>query len=294
MIVQIREVIPVKGIITQSLDASVIFSPFAAERLPGFPSLFRGVVRVSRAEYLSEVLCQFSFISMTDPDEHITLEVRHTLLEMGSRKDFGQRIFKIPYAISDKQTNTLDTSLLQCYKHLPPAGGTFTGTVEYAKNLSALVFLYAHDNVESLTLNTTLAVYLNMNGINKNNRIIGLQAPREPLLNISSQILNHTTDARLAVLLAIYFSKYFSYLRLCKSLTVQAACQQLTLFFLIAKKCQDGRMKVAVPVARYPELEYSTLAVTAATAKTVTLVPFTVAKKLTAFGRKHPVCRIFY
>ena len=95
MIVQIREVIPVKGIITQSLDTSVIFSPFAAESLPGFPTLLRGVVRISRAEHLSEVLCQFAFIPMTDSDEHITLEVRHTLLERGSRKDFGQRIFKI-------------------------------------------------------------------------------------------------------------------------------------------------------------------------------------------------------
>ena len=110
----------------------------------------------------------------------------------------------------------------------------------------------------------------------------------------SSQILNHTTDARLAILLAIYFSKYFSYLRLCKSLTVQAACQQLTLFFLIAKKCQDGMMKVAVPVARYPELEYSTLAVTAATAKTVTLVPFTVAKKLPEFGHHHTLNHQFH
>jgi hypothetical protein len=34
MIVQMREVILVKEIITQSLDAEVIFSPFASERLP--------------------------------------------------------------------------------------------------------------------------------------------------------------------------------------------------------------------------------------------------------------------
>jgi len=53
-------------------------------------------------------------------------------------------------------------------------------------------------------------------------------------------------------------------------------------------------MKVAVPVARYPELEYSTLAVTAATAKTVTLVPFTVAKKLTALGHHHTLNHQFH
>ena len=105
MIVQIREVIPVKGIITQSLDASVIFSPFAAERLPGFPSLLRGVVRVSRAEYLSEVLCQFSFISMTDPDEHITLEVRHALLEIKEVCDAHQ----VPLeTISTKDYGSMD------------------------------------------------------------------------------------------------------------------------------------------------------------------------------------------
>jgi hypothetical protein len=33
MIVQIREVIPVKGVITQSLDAAVIFSPLFALKL---------------------------------------------------------------------------------------------------------------------------------------------------------------------------------------------------------------------------------------------------------------------
>ena len=85
------------------------------------------------------------------------------------------------YTIGNKQTNTLDTSMLQRYKHLSPAGGTLTGTVEYAKNFPALVFLYAHDNVESLTLNAPLAVDFDMNGINKNNRIIGLKAPREPV-----------------------------------------------------------------------------------------------------------------
>jgi hypothetical protein len=56
MIVQIREVIPVKGIITQLLDAAVIFSPFAAKRLPGFPALLRGVVRISGTKYIPEVL----------------------------------------------------------------------------------------------------------------------------------------------------------------------------------------------------------------------------------------------
>jgi hypothetical protein len=274
MIVQIRELIPVKGVITQSLDAAVIFSPFAAERLPRFPSLLRSVVRISRAENISEVFRQRSLISMTNPGEHITFEVCHTLLEKGSREDLCQRIVKIPYAISNQQSNTLDTSMLQCHKHLSPAGSALTGSVEYAKYLPALVFLYAHDHVKSLTLNTTLAVDFDMNGLNKYNRIIGLQAAREPLLNISSQILNHTADTRLAVLLTVYFSKYFSYLRLLKSLAVQAACQQLALFFLISKKRQDGGMKVAVPVTRDPELEYSPLAVAAATAKTVTLVPF--------------------
>jgi hypothetical protein len=44
-----------------------------------------------------------------------------------------------------------------------------------------LVLLYARDNVESLILNTTLAVDLDMNGINKNNRIISLQTPGESL-----------------------------------------------------------------------------------------------------------------
>ena len=117
---------------------------------------------------------------------------------------------------------------------------------------------------------------------------------QEPLLNISSEILNHTTDARFTVLFAIYFPKYFSYLRLGKSLTIQAACQQLTLFFLITKKCQDGRMKVTVPVTRHPELKHSPLAVTAASAKTVTLVPFTVAKKLTALGHHHTLDHQFH
>jgi|GEM_PF-1634793 len=66
-----------------------------------------------------------------------------------------------------------------------------------------LVFLYARDKIENLILNTTLAVDLDMNGINKNNRVISLQTPGEPLLNIYPQILNHTTDASLTVLLAL-------------------------------------------------------------------------------------------
>ena len=53
------------------------------------------------------------------------------------------------------------------------------------------------------------------------------------LLNITSQILNNTAYARLAVMLAGYFYKYFSYLRLRKYLAIKAACQQTTLFFLI-------------------------------------------------------------
>ena len=44
-----------------------------------------------------------------------------------------------------------------------------------------LVLLYARDNVENLILNTTLAVDLDMNGINKNNRIISFQTPGESL-----------------------------------------------------------------------------------------------------------------
>ena len=51
MIIQTCEVIPVKGVITQSLDAAVIFYPFAAKRLPGFPALLGGVMRISCAEY---------------------------------------------------------------------------------------------------------------------------------------------------------------------------------------------------------------------------------------------------
>ena len=43
---------------------------------------------------------------------NITLKVCHALLERGSGEDFGQRIFKILYAIGNQQTNTLDTSML--------------------------------------------------------------------------------------------------------------------------------------------------------------------------------------
>jgi len=113
MIVQIGEVIPVKGVIAQLLDAAVIFSPFAAKRLPGFPALLRGVVRISGTKYIPEVFCHHSFIPMTNPGKHITFEVCNALLERSSRENFGQRIFKILYAIGNQQTNTLDTSMFQ-------------------------------------------------------------------------------------------------------------------------------------------------------------------------------------
>lgn len=113
MVVQIGEIIPVKGVITQFLDAAVIFSPFAAKRLPGFPALLGGVMRISCAEYIPEVFCHHSFITMTNLGEHITLEVCHTLLERSSREDFSQRIFKTLYAVGNQQTNTLDASMLQ-------------------------------------------------------------------------------------------------------------------------------------------------------------------------------------
>ena len=263
MIVQIREEIPVIGGITQFLDAAVIFSPSAAVRQPGLPSQGRGVVRISCAEKLPEVFCQHAIISMTNPFEHITLEVYHTLLERGPKEDLSKRTFKISYTIGNKQASIFYPSLPQCHKYILPPGGTLTGTVEYAKYLPALVFLYSHCNVKSL------------------------QVGCKPLLNITSLVLDHLVDGRFAILLAIYFFKYFAYLRLSKSLTIQAAYQQLTFFFLISQKSQDGGKKVAVSVTRHPDLAYFALAVTTATTRTVSLIPLAFAKKLTALGRHH-------
>ena len=62
-----------------------------------------------------------------------------------------------------------------------------------------------------------------MYGIYEHNRIVGFQAAAEPLLHIRTQILDHTANAGLAVTGSIDLAKYFSHLRLSKSLAIQAA-----------------------------------------------------------------------
>jgi len=86
----------------------------------------RGLERIAHAKYLSEVFCQFSFISMTNSGEHITLEVCHTILERGPREDLSQRNFKIYYSIGNKEAYIFHPSFPQYHKHLLPSGGTLT------------------------------------------------------------------------------------------------------------------------------------------------------------------------
>ena len=111
-----------------------------------------------------------------------------------------------------------------------------------------------------------------MNAVNENHWIIFLQRTGKPAGDIFVDIFYHTGDAGLAVVFTIDFVEDLTNLTLGKALSVQAACKTLTLFLLIAQDGQYLRMKIAVPVARYPEFQTLAMTICMSNAVAVTLV----------------------
>ena len=89
-----REVSFVGRVIATSFDAPVISSPFGAETLPFFPSLFNGIVPVPGPEHLPQVLSHFALITVAHIADYIAFKMCRASLELSAGKDLTDDILQ--------------------------------------------------------------------------------------------------------------------------------------------------------------------------------------------------------
>ena len=92
IIVQVSEIRLIGSILAASPDASVIPAPFGTEPLPLVPGLFHGIVPVSCAEDLSQVVSHIPFVTVADIAQYVALQVGGASLETGAGKHFADDI----------------------------------------------------------------------------------------------------------------------------------------------------------------------------------------------------------
>lgn len=112
-----------------------------------------------------------------------------------------------------------------------------------------------------------------MYAIDEDDRVISLQRAREPLRDIFSEVVQHSRNARLAVVLAIDILEYLANLFLRKSFRVKCSGKTFAFVFLMAKDRQDPGMKVPVAISRYPERQRTAMTVTMSRTEAVAFIP---------------------
>lgn len=255
VVIQVSEIRLVGSILTASPDTSVIPAPFSTELLPLIPGLFHGIVSVSCAEDLSQVVSNIPLVTVADIAQYVALQVGGASLEAGAGKYFADDIIKSLETIRTYEPYFRDTSLIKVIEHLSPAKGAFRWLVIDAENLSGLVLLDGKDDIESFRINAALAVDLDMDAVDEHYRIIALQRAFKPLGDITAHIVKHPRYAGLAVVLPIDIVEHFTDLFLRQAFGIQRAGKTFTLFLLIAQYGQYAGMEVAVSVTGYTECQ---------------------------------------
>lgn len=126
VVIQVSEISLVGSILTASPDTSVIPAPFGTELLPLIPGLFHGIVPVSCAEDLSQVVSNIHLVTVADIAQYVALQVGGASLEAGAGKHFADDIIKSLETIrADELEDSRDTSLVKVIEHLSPAKGAF-------------------------------------------------------------------------------------------------------------------------------------------------------------------------
>ena len=88
-------------------------------------------------------------------------------------------------------------------------------------------------------------------------------------------------------MLAVYLVKHIAYLFLREPLGIQYSGQSVALFFLVAEYGQYLWVEVAVAVAGYTELKFSSLSLGGARSIAVTLIARIISQKLAPLGNHH-------
>lgn len=233
VVIQVSEIRLVGSILTASPDTSVIPAPFGTEPLPLIPGLFHGIVPVSCAEDLSQVVSNIPLVTVADIAQYVALQVGGASLEAGAGKHLADDIIKSLETVRAYEPDSRDTSLVKVIEHLSPAKGAFRRLVIDAENLPGLVLLDGKEDIESFRINAALAVDLDMEAVDK----------------------------------------HFPYLFLRQAFGVQRACKTFTLLLLIAQYGQYAGMEVPVSVTRYTEGQCPAMAVCPARTVAVALVP---------------------
>ena len=248
IVVQVSEIRLVGSIPAASPDASVIPAPFGTEPLPLVPGLFHGIVPVSCAEDLSQVVSHIPFVSVANIAQYVALQVGGASLVTGAGKDFADDIIKFLETIRAYKSDSRDTSLVKVIEHLSLAKDAFRRLVVDAENLPGLVLLDCKEDIESFRINAALAVDLYMHAVDEHYRIIALQRALKPLRDITAQIVKHPRYARLAVVLTVDVVEHFSDLFLRQTFGVQRACKTLAFFLLLPQDGQYTGKEVPVTV----------------------------------------------
>lgn len=103
--------------------------------------------------------------------------------------------------------------------------------------------------------------------------VISLQRARGPLRDIFSEVVQHSRNTRLAVVLAVDILEYLADLFLRKSFRVKCSGKAFAFIFLMAKDRQDPGMKVPVAITGYPERQRTAMTVIMSRAKAVAFIP---------------------
>ena len=114
---------------------------------------------------------------------------------------------------------------------------------------------------------------LHVYAIDEDDRVIRLQRAREPLRDIFSEVVQHSRNARLAVVLAIDILEYLADLFLRKTFRVKRSRKAFAFIFLMAQDRQNPGMKIPVAISWYPERQCTTMTVTMPRAKAVAFIP---------------------
>ena len=113
--------------------------------------------------------------------------------------------------------------------------------------------MHGEHYIESFCFYTPFAVNLHVYAIDEDDQVIRFQRAREPLQNIFSKVVQHSRNARLAVVLAIDILEYLAELFLRKTFRVQRSHKAFAFIFLMAKDRQNPWMKIPVAISWYPE-----------------------------------------
>ena len=209
---------------------------------------------------------------MADSGYHVPLEMRRTALEPGSRELLAHNHIQAGEAVCNHQSDAFNTTAADVVKHGPPAGGAFQRVVVDAKYFASAFFCHGQNHIERLCSSLLLPKHLDVDAVHEHDGIVCIQTAMKPHVHFLPDIINHSGDARLAVVLSVDLVEHLTYLTLRQALRIEASSQLLALLFLVPKDGQDLRMEVAETVPGYPELKFSTMTVGVPQAKTVTLV----------------------